>query len=167
MVEHLWAGWRMPYLSDIHTPTAVPGAATLFESILASGAPDEQTFIVWRGRTCFALLNAYPYTSGHTMVLPNRGVAALEDLTDDEHAELWNAVRLGVGAVKAAYSPEGVNVGMNLGRGAGAGVPDHLHVHIVPRWAGDTNFMTAVADTRVLPEALVVSWRRLVDAWPS
>ncbi len=157
----------MPYLRDVDAQAPGVGAATLFESILASDAPDEQTYIVWRGRTCFALLNAYPYTSGHLMVLPNRGVPALEDLSSDEHSELWSAVRLGVGAVKAAYSPEGVNIGMNLGRGAGAGVPDHLHVHIVPRWAGDTNFMTAVADTRVLPEALVESWRRLVDVWPS
>ncbi len=157
----------MPYIRDAGTGSPSPAeGSTLFESILNSGRPDEETYIVWRGTTCFALLNAYPYTSGHLMVLPKRGVPALEDLTADEHAELWSSVRSGVAAVKAAYEPDGVNVGLNLGRGAGAGVPDHLHVHIVPRWAGDTNFMTAVADARVLPEALTDSWQRLRAAWP-
>ncbi len=156
----------MPYINQVESMVPVPDDATLFESILASGAPDEQTHILWRGATCFALLNAYPYTSGHLLVLPKRGVATLGGLTPAEHTELWDAVRDGVEAVQTAFSPEGVNVGLNLGRSAGAGVPDHLHVHIVPRWAGDTNFMTSVADVRVLPEALVDTWRRLVEAWP-
>ena len=168
MVEHLWAGWRLPYLEsdDRGGRVAVPEGMTLFEAILAADVPDEESFIVWRGETCFAVLNAFPYTSGHLMVLPNRGAAELEDLTGPESAELWAGVQSAVAAVKAAYSPQGVNVGINLGPGAGAGVPDHLHVHVVPRWHGDTNFMTAVANTRVLPETLVDSWRRLRDAWP-
>jgi len=167
MVEHLWAGWRLPYILGDDTAAPPVEGTTLFESILASGQPDDQTHIVWRGPTCFAILNAYPYTSGHLLILPNRGVAGLGDLSEDEHRELWDAVREGVAAVEAAYGPDGVNIGVNLGKGAGAGVPDHLHVHVVPRWAGDTNFMTAVADARVLPEALTDSWRRLVDAWPT
>jgi ATP adenylyltransferase len=113
-----------------------------------------------------ALLNAYPYNSGHLLVMPNRAVPALDDLTEDEETALWRTVRHGVTAITAAYAPEGVNVGLNLGRAAGAGVPDHLHVHCLPRWSGDTNFMTAVAETRVLPEPLDVTWRRLRDAWP-
>ena len=166
MVEHLWAGWRIPYIESGETTAEVPEGMTLFEAILASDLSDDETFIVWRGDTCFALLNAYPYTSGHLMVLPKRGVPALADLTDAEHTELWEGVRLAVAALTEAYAPQGINVGANLGRGAGAGVPDHLHVHVLPRWTGDTNFMTSVANVRVLPEALGESWRRITAAWP-
>ena len=167
-LERLWAGWRLPYIAQDDDARAadIPVGMTLFEGILASGLADDETYIVWRGDTCFALLNAYPYTSGHVMVLPRRGVAELGQLTADEHAELWLGVRRAVDAVQAAYEPHGINVGMNLGEGSGAGVPDHLHVHVLPRWSGDTNFMTAVAEARVLPESLADSWRRLVDAWP-
>jgi ATP adenylyltransferase len=134
--------------------------------ILDSNLPDEETFIVWRGEECFAVMNLHPYTSGHVMVLPKRAVAELADLTDNESAELWEGVRAAVAAVTAAFSPHGINVGANLGRGAGAGIPDHLHIHVVPRWDGDTNFMTTIANTRVLPEAMIDSWRRIVAAWP-
>ncbi len=140
--------------------------STLFETILDSSLPDEETYIVWRGELCYALLNAFPYTSGHVMVLPNRGVADLCDLTETEHRELFDGVRMAVSALRTAFAPHGVNVGINLGRGAGAGIPDHLHVHVVPRWKGDTNFMTAIANTRVLPETLASTWRRVIDAWP-
>ena len=100
------------------------------------------------------------------MVLPCRAVADLDDLDPDESAELWAAVQLAVRALRAAYQPEGVNVGANLGTAAGAGVPDHLHVHVLPRWSGDTNFMTTLAETRVLPESLEQTWRKLRAAWP-
>jgi ATP adenylyltransferase len=100
------------------------------------------------------------------MVLPVRHVSSLGDLTDGEGSEMWSALRQGVAALEAALGPDGINVGANLGRAAGAGVPRHLHLHAVPRWLGDTNFMTAVADTRVLPETLAVSWRRIHEAWP-
>ena len=142
------------------------GEQTLFEAIEASGLPDEETFVVHRGPKCLVLLNAYPYTSGHLLVVPRRARAALAELTEDEHAALWSMVRDAVAAVEAAYSPDGVNVGLNQGAAAGAGVPSHLHVHVLPRWSGDTNFMTTTADTRVLPEALGETWRRLVEAWP-
>ena len=142
------------------------GEQTLFEAIEASGLPDEETFVVHRGPKCLALLNAYPYTSGHLLVVPRRAVDALAELTEDGHAALWSTVRDAVAAVEAAYSPGGVNVGLNQGAAAGAGVPGHLHVHVLPRWSGDTNFMTTTADTRVLPEALGQTWRRLVEAWP-
>ncbi len=168
MVEHLWAGWRMAYIQSgaaAGGAIEIPDGCTLFEAIHALDVPDEEAFIVWRGELCFALLNAYPYTSGHLMVLPKRGVPDLEDLTDDESVELWEGVREAVKAVKTAYSPDGINVGANLGSGAGAGVPDHLHIHVVPRWHGDTNFMTAAANTRVLPEPLADSWSRIVSAW--
>ncbi|MCB0976984.1 MAG: HIT domain-containing protein, partial [Acidimicrobiales bacterium] len=112
-------------------------------------------------------LNAFPYGSGHLMVLPQRAVPDLADLTPTESAELWAGVNDAVVAIRSAYRPDGVNVGMNLGAGAGAGVPDHLHVHCLPRWSGDTNFVTAIAETRVLPEPLAVSWEKLRAAWPA
>ena len=170
-IDHIWAGWRSAYLEAVTTGEVSGGGSdsegSLFERILTSGLSDEEAYVVHRGPLCSSLLNAYPYTSGHLLVLPNRPVAHLEDLTDDEHAALWAEVRDAVAAIKAAYACDGVNVGMNLGRAAGAGVPDHLHAHVLPRWSGDTNFMTTVAETRVLPEPLGVSWRKLRDAWPA
>ncbi len=167
MVEHLWAGWRIPYTGATGGPALErPPGQTLFEGILASDLPDDETFIVRRGERCFAILNAFPYCSGHLMVLPNRGVLGLTDLDADEYRELWDMVRDSVVAVETAYTPDGVNVGANLGKGAGAGVPDHLHVHVLPRWIGDTNFTTAIADVRVLPETLAASWLRICEAWP-
>jgi len=168
-LERLWAGWRIPYLevaSGTEVPAA-PGDGTLFERILGSGLPDHETYVVWQGVTCVALLNAYPYSNGHLMVLPRRATASLAGLSEAEHTELWAGVRAAVAALEAAYHPDGINVGINLGVASGAGVPDHLHVHVVPRWSGDTNFMTTVAEARVLPEALDRTWARLRAAWPA
>jgi ATP adenylyltransferase len=172
-LERLWAGWRSAYVAgdgvDVagdEPGAASPGEGSLFERILTSGLPDERTFVLWRGQTCAALLNIYPYTTGHLMVLPRRAAADLDELEPDESAELWLGVQLAVRALRAAYQPEGINVGANLGTAAGAGVPDHLHLHVLPRWSGDTNFMTALAETRVLPESLEQTWRKLREAWP-
>jgi ATP adenylyltransferase len=141
----------------------------VFDSILASGKPDRETHIVWRhpDGLAFAILNAYPYTSGHLMVMPIRHVGDLEGLTAAESAAVWDGLSMAVRAIKSAYRPDGLNVGANLGRSAGAGIPDHFHLHALPRWNGDTNFMTAVADTRVLPEALSDSADKLRAAWPA
>jgi ATP adenylyltransferase len=167
----LWSGWRSAFIERVTSDPAEvrPDAEgrSLFERIFASDLPDEETYILWRGTTCFAVLNAYPYGSGHLMVLPQRAESDLGGLTDEESAELWAGVRAAVAAIEAAYRPDGVNVGINLGAGSGAGVPDHLHVHCLPRWSGDTNFMTTIAEVRVLPEPLAVSWRKLHDAWPT
>jgi len=165
MVEHLWAGWRSEYVASVDEEAEGPGS--VFARILASGRPDEETNIVWRGKHCFAILNAFPYTSGHLLVMPFREVGALHDLTAAEHDELWHAVTEAVQALQAAYRPDGVNLGMNLGRAAGAGVPGHLHVHVLPRWSGDTNFMTAVAGVRVMPEPLPASAAKVRSAWPA
>ena len=174
-MEHLWAGWRSAYVQgadvqggdDERPAPDIADGQTLFEAILHSGYPDRDTLILWRGERVFAMLNAFPYTSGHLMVLPMRAVEQLAELDEAEHAELWDGVRLATQAVEAAYAPHGINVGANLGRGAGAGIPDHLHVHVLPRWDGDTNFMTAIANTRVIPESLAATWERLHAAWPS
>lgn len=167
-MSRLWAGWRIPYiLADDDTRSkGHVGGLTLFEGIEQSGLDDSVTYILWRGERCFALLNAFPYTSGHLMVLPKKGIENLEDLDDDTYAELFEGVRMGIAAVKKEYQPEGVNMGMNLGKASGAGVPDHIHVHVLPRWAGDTNFLTSVAEARVLPESLADTWKRLKAAWP-
>lgn len=168
-LDHLWAGWRSAYITEVtsdDSALAPDASGSLFERILGSGRPDDETFIVHRGRHCFVILNAYPYTNGHVLVMPNEAVADLEALGPEAHAELWSLVRDAVVAIKAAYRCDGVNLGMNLGRAGGAGVPDHLHVHALPRWAGDTNFMTAVAGTRVMPETLADSWAKLRGAWP-
>jgi ATP adenylyltransferase len=141
----------------------------VFCEILASGLPDEQVHVLWRhpSGTVLSILNAYPYTSGHLMVMPVRHVADLEGLAAGESSDLWQGVQLAVVALKAAYKPDGVNLGANLGRAAGAGVPGHFHMHVVPRWGGDTNFMTAIADARVLPEPLSESAVKLRRAWPA
>lgn len=167
-LDHIWAAWRHEYITSVvHDPVAIrPDASgSLFERILALS--DEEGYVVHRGQRCSTILNAYPYANGHLLVLPNRPVEDLTELTPEENVELWGQVRDGVGALRSAYRAEGVNVGANLGAAGGAGVPDHLHVHVVPRWKGDTNFMTAIANTRVLPETMEDTWRRLRDAWPS
>jgi ATP adenylyltransferase len=161
-LEHLWAGWRAGFVSEAPRPDCV------FCAILDLGQPDTETHILWRHPhgLAFAVLNAYPYTSGHLMVVPTRHVAELEELTGDESAAVWSGLAGGVIAIKRAYRPDGLNLGVNLGRVAGAGIPGHFHIHALPRWNGDTNFMTAVATTRVIPESLPDTYAKLRAAWP-
>jgi ATP adenylyltransferase len=165
-LDRIWNGWRAQYVNDLDgRPPASDGS--VFTQILQSGMTDEEAHIVHRGALTFALLNAFPYTSGHLMVLPYREVGNLEDLTEAEASELWAAVTVAVQTVKAAYRPGGVNVGINLGRAAGGSISEHLHVHVVPRWTGDGNFMTSVAEARTLPEPLTFSAAKLRAAWPT
>lgn len=168
VAERLWAGWRIPAMADDDEAVLADAGSglTLFEAILASGLADSVTHIVWRGAKVFTLLNRYPYSNGHVLVVPYRPLARLEDLDHDERRELWDTVHDAVAAVQAAFEPDGVNIGVNLGDGAGPSVADHLHVHVVPRWQTDTNFMSAIADVRVLPQTLLDSWERLIEAWP-
>ncbi len=168
-LERLWAGWRSAYVAGHAEGTAdaaITEGGSVFTRILASGRPDGETGVVHRGERVFTILNRFPYGSGHLLCMPYREVADLLQLTPDESAELWAEIRAAVAAVTAAYRPDGVNGGMNLGEGAGAGVPGHLHAHVLPRWHADSNFMTATAETRVLPEALPDTFRRVVLAWP-
>jgi ATP adenylyltransferase len=162
--ERLWNGWRATYVGAVSSEPS--GEGSVFKAILNSGLTDEECNIVHRGQHVFAILNAFPYASGHTLVMPYREIANLEDLDTAEAAELWSTVTDAVRSVKAAYEPGGVNVGVNLGRPAGGSVSEHLHVHVVPRWVGDGNFMTAIANTRTLPEALTDTAARLRSAWP-
>lgn len=164
-LDRIWNGWRSQYVNDAGAREA-GGAGSVFTQILASSLDDMVTHIVHRGAHTFAILNAFPYTSGHLMVLPYREISNLEDLSSDESDELWPTVTSAVRAVKAAYSPGGVNVGINMGRAAGGSISEHLHVHVVPRWSGDGNFMTALAEARTLPEPLSFSASKLRAAWP-
>lgn len=166
-LQQLWAGWRQSYVTTaVDEQRRGDGDSCVFCRIAASGPPSVANAVVWRGQRCFCALNAYPYASGHLLVLPQRHVGNLEDLTDDEAAELWHGARTAVTALTGAYQPDGVNLGANLGRAAGAGIPGHLHLHVLPRWDGDTNFMTTVGGVRVMPEDLAVTWQRVVEAWP-
>lgn len=149
-MEPLHAPWRIEY---ILAPKVPAGEASVFKQI-ADSSDDEANLVILRGRTCYALLNNYPYNGGHLMVVPYRQVAGLEELTDDETLELMQVARRCMGALRRVMKPDGFNVGLNLGRVAGAGIVEHLHLHVVPRWSGDTNFMPVIAGTAVLPQAL-------------
>jgi len=167
MLDRLWASWRSRYVTGQENQRNDPrdGEGTLFERILASGESDEDAGVVFRGQAVSVILNAYPYGSGHLLVIPNRGVERLAELSADEARELWDTVQHTVGVLERVYEPGGVNVGLNQGRAAGAGIPEHLHVHVLPRWDGDTNFMTSIAETRVLPESLDETARRVRAHW--
>jgi len=170
-LEHLWAGWRSDYIVEATARERSGGhfdgeASCVFCRLAASGAPSEDNLVVWRGDLTFVVMNAYPYASGHVLVVPVRHVGPLAELTPAESADLWAATQRAVAAMEAAYEPDGLNMGANLGRAAGAGLPTHVHLHVLPRWSGDTNFMTSVAGARVMPETLQLSWKRLTDAWP-
>jgi len=160
--DHLWAGWRAEYISGVATK---PVAGPCFFCALQE-FDDEEAMILERTDTTFTLMNAYPYNSGHLLVAPRRHESTLVGLDAAEAGELMSAIRRANQALIDAYEPGGVNIGANVGRAAGAGVPGHVHVHALPRWEGDTNFMTAVAETTVLPESLRTSYDKLRAAWP-
>jgi ATP adenylyltransferase len=160
MAKQLWAPWRLEYIKQ-----ADEQAGCVFCD--AAAGDDEERLVVQRGELAFVLLNKFPYSSGHLMVAPYRHVGELAGLTDEEALEVHRLAVQGVAALGEVYGPEGHNLGWNLGRVAGAGVVDHIHLHIVPRWAGDTNFMPVLADVKVLPEHLLETRLRLVEAWPS
>ncbi len=172
-LEQLWAGWRMDYVQSASASERAAEAGgsgdggCVFCRIAASGPPSVENGIVWRDEAVFVVLNAYPYASGHMLVMPVRHVGGLDELTPRESTSLWQATRSALAALTKAYDPDGLNMGANLGRAGGAGIPQHVHLHALPRWSGDTNFMTTVAGARVLPESLEASWRRLHDAWPA
>ncbi len=161
-LEHLWAGWRWEYISGVATE-AVPGPC--FFCALKE-LDDDEALILERTDATFTLMNAYPYTSGHLLIAPLRHESTLVGLEAGEASELMYAIQRANRALTDAYQPGGINVGANVGRAAGAGVPGHVHMHALPRWDGDTNFMTSVAETRVLPESLRTSYDRLRGAWP-
>jgi ATP adenylyltransferase len=147
-MEHLWAPWRNLYVKD-----SAKHEGNIFARI-AQSSDDEINFVLARGKSCFAVLNVYPYNTGHLMVIPYRETGALEDLTDDETIEMMTMLKRMKAAITAAFRPDGFNIGLNLGVAAGAGIEQHLHIHLVPRWRGDANFMSTTAETRVHPTDL-------------
>ena len=159
-MEHLWAPWRLEYVQH-----ADEQDGCVFCNAAAGG--DEEGLVVRRGERAFVLLNKFPYASGHFMVAPYRHGAGFAELDDEEALEVHRLAVQGLAALDAAYGPDGYNAGWNLGRVAGAGIVDHGHLHVVPRWNGDTNFMPVLADVRVLPEHLEATRRKLADAWPA
>jgi ATP adenylyltransferase len=168
-LERIWNGWRAEYVgaaSDAVATPQVPTTASVFTQILESGLSDEEAFIVHRSSFCFVILNAFPYSSGHVMVLPYREVAQLEDLSADESLDLWATVTTATQALRQSHKPHALNVGINLGAAAGGSIAQHLHVHIVPRWNGDANFMTSVASARTIPEPLPLTASKIRQAWP-
>lgn len=156
-MERLWTPWRREFIEGDNTKRS----ACFLCDHAAAPSRDRQNFVLARGERVFVLLNLYPYNSGHLMVAPYHHTGDLANLEQPAAAELIAFTQRSVGVLSQAYSPDGFNLGMNLGKVAGAGVPDHLHVHVLPRWSGDTNFMPIVADTKVLPETLDQTYERL------
>ncbi len=162
-LDRLWADWRSDYVSHPDTGRTDRGCVLCN---LVDATDDAEALVLERAEHTIAVMNLYPYGSGHLMVAPIRHVASFLDLTDEETVAIARAQRRGLTAIQNAYNPDGANVGANLGRAAGAGVPGHLHVHLLPRWNGDTNFMTTVAETRVMSESLRTGYDKLKAAWP-
>jgi ATP adenylyltransferase len=159
-VKRLWAPWRLEYVQN-----ADKQDGCIFCTAAASD-DDEGQLVVHRGERAFVLLNKFPYASGHLLVAPYRHGLNFGDLDDAEILEVHSLGAQGLEALAAAYGPEGYNLGWNIGRIAGAGIPDHGHLHVVPRWAGDTNFMPVLAEVRVIPEHLQATRAKLAEAWP-
>ena len=156
--ERIWAPDRMRYVKH-----ADDNEECIFCTKPAAG-DDEAALIAHRGEHCFAMLNLYPYTNGHVMVAPFEHCARLQDLTGETMAEMMDLVQRAMRAIEACYTPKGFNVGINQGRAAGAGVEHHIHMHVVPRWDGDTNFMPVIADAKVMPQSLEDSYAILKEA---
>ena len=168
-LEQLWAGWRSDYIvaaTEAERSGSALEGSCVFCRLAGVETPSADNGVVWRGRLTQVVLNLYPYASGHLLAMPLRHLSDLTELTAEESSELWEATRAATAAVTTAYAADGINMGANLGRAAGAGIPAHLHLHVLPRWSGDTNFMTSVAGLRVIPEPLAVAWEKLTAAWP-
>jgi ATP adenylyltransferase len=158
-MDRMWSPWRSEYVSEAAERVPADGAS-VFTQLLNEDA-DADNLILWRGEHVFVIMNRYPYNNGHVLIVPYREVETYTALRTEEQQAIATTIDRCIRWINAALSPEGVNVGMNLGAAAGAGIPEHLHVHVVPRWAGDTNFMTSTGETRVLPEDLATTYEKL------
>jgi len=156
-MERLWTPWRLAYVTGSSEAAGCVFCPSTRESADARSGQSADSFeslVVYRGRSCYVILNLFPYNNAHLLVVPNRHVASLAQATVEERCELMDLASVAETAITEVYAPHGMNMGINLGKPAGAGIPGHLHLHVVPRWDGDTNFMTVVGQTRVLPEEL-------------
>ncbi len=154
-MDYLWSPWRYRYVSR-----ATPSDACVF-CAAAAAADDRENFILFRARHNFGLLNLFPYTSGHMLIAPYAHVASLEDTREETAVEMMRLARVAESVLREVYRPAGLNLGMNIGECAGAGIAGHIHLHLLPRWAGDANFMTTVGETRVLPQDLETAWEKM------
>lgn len=159
-MDHLWSPWRMKYIRRQESPKGC-----IFCDAVEMKDGDEN-LVVTRGTHAFVILNMFPYTSGHIMIVPFNHIANFEDMDQDTCGEVMFLTRQGISALEKVYHPEGYNMGANLGASAGAGIEGHIHFHLVPRWNGDTNFMTTIGGTRILPEDLSETLKHLKKAWP-
>ena len=159
-MDRLWSPWRAKYIA---TGVDSQGSSCVFCRLAQETGNDETNFVLHRGTNVFVALNLYPYITGHLLVLPYQHLADLGSTAKEVTDELMDLTKRSEAALRKVYSPSGFNIGMNLGAAAGAGIADHIHLHILPRWSGDTNFMTSVADTRVIPESLETTYSRLRD----
>ncbi len=155
-MDYLWTPWRYAFVSTAHQSTKCIFCEAPKET-------DERARIVCRGQHCFVIVNAFPYTSGHVMIVPYEHTDQLQKLPTAASQEMMALAQRTEGVLRDVYHPDGVNLGMNIGQAAGAGIAGHIHMHVLPRWVADANFMTVVGETRVLPETLDVTWRRLRD----
>ena len=160
-MHYLWSPWRMTY---IEKHKKEEGCVFCDAPVTPDGP---ENLIVFRGPRAYVILNRYPYTSGHIMVVPYDHQPSLEELAPDARAEILELATQGMRALRGAYHPEGFNLGVNIGESAGAGIIGHVHLHVVPRWIGDTNFMSSLGQTRVLPQTLEETWQRIRSAWPA
>lgn len=158
-MDLLWSPWRYQYIS------AAPASPACVLCEISASDDDEKHLVLYRGRLNFILLNLFPYTSGHLMIAPYAHVASLEESDEETVAEMSHLARTAEKHLRATYRPAGFNIGMNIGACAGAGIAGHIHMHVLPRWPGDVNFMTAVGETRVLPEDLPTTYARLAEAF--
>lgn len=159
-MEHLWTPWRSTYISG-----RTESQGCIFCSAAQDPSRDAETFVVYRGAHTFVILNRFPYTTGHLMIAPYQHVSRLSAATDVAASEMMHLARRSEQLLEAVYRPDGINIGMNLGDAAGAGIAQHIHLHVLPRWTGDANFMTTVAHTRVMPEALDQTFAKLRGAF--
>ncbi len=160
-LDRFAASWREAYVSSPEAASHARDEGGCVFCDLAALEPSLDSGVLWRDDSSYVTLNAFPYGSGHLLVLPRRHVATLGELSDGEYASFTLALRRTARALDDAYASDGMNIGMNLGQAAGAGIPKHLHAHALPRWNGDTNFMSTIAETRVLPESLASTWRKV------
>lgn len=158
-MDTLWSPWRYEYINSSGNAASPPGC--VFCSMLEDTRDDESKYILFRGTHNFIVLNLYPYISGHLLIVPFSHLPELDAVPKPETDELMDLAKRCQAALRETYHPHGFNIGMNIGRAAGAGVADHVHMHIMPRWIGDTNFMSTVSETRVIPEDLAVTYRKL------
>jgi ATP adenylyltransferase len=163
MTRQLWAPWRLAYVQSAHAGAAEEDGCFLCRAL---DEPDEPALVVHRAPEATVLLNRFPYSSGHLLVAPRRHVGAFGDLTDAEALAIHRLAAQGMEALAAVFRPDGYNLGWNMGRVAGAGLPGHAHLHVVPRWEGDHNFMPVLADVKVMPEHLDLTRSKLAAAWP-